>query len=159
VPEYRFPVALAPGLDWLAEPDPGQMFAPVESSVWVDAPPGMLPPKGLARLLAQFTYRPGWRFVLVYSSRFESLTTGLPGWPAWSLRIHMKIEDTYRRGVTRDQTFTVSLPTYPDEVPDEYWLQWLRHTAIQLAEDHEIDEWFTVAGKRPFDPHVKGARG
>jgi hypothetical protein len=163
VGEVRFPVALAPDLDWLTEPRPEQVLAPVETSVWVDAPPGYTPPKGLARLLAQFTYRPGWRFVLALNPAVHSLMSsvadvpGLPGLAGWVLRIHMKVEDTYRRGVMRDQTFTIALPSYPDEVPDEYWLTWLRRTAIQLAEDHEIDEWFMVAGVRPFDPHKGGS--
>ena len=102
----------------------------------------LLGPAGLVKLLAEFTYKPRWRFELV------------PGdYSLWStLVIHTWVQDAYPPHNWGGGVFQVPVPPR-DEMSEDDWMRWLRHQ-ITAAEDHETCEWFLVAGKRPFDPHA-----
>jgi len=156
--EIVLPVTDPPGLtvSQIVAGDLGGVFR--EARVWVDAPGGWRPgelPVGLVRVLAEFTYRPKWRFVLVR----EPMTGWPSGMGAWGLRVRAWVEDAYHPGVwgTETQTFPVPWPHGPDS--QEEWVAWLRRAVIFPVEQHESDEWFKVGGVRLFDPHMKDRAG
>lgn len=113
--------------------------------------PGM--PEALVELLAEFSYKPRWRFSL------RSMTeAGRPGHSfesRWLLLVNTWVEDVTQPGVWSAGVFTIPVPWGDDEAPRDYWLHWLRDQIWQGPERHEVDEWFTVGGERPFDPHAK----
>ena len=107
-------------------------------------------PAELMKLLARFTYKPRWTF------RLEPAD----GWPGqWMLLITTWVQDIRPPHNWGHGAFTVPVPPISGEAHAGYWEHWLRDTIWHVAERHEVDEWFTVDGQRPYDPHARKEAG
>jgi hypothetical protein len=104
-------------------------------------------PQGLVDLLAEFSYKPRWRFEL------EPAGTGLRGVFWWSLFVHTWVEDVFQPGVWAEGVHMVPVPQAGD-AGAEFWEHWLHDQVWGVVERHEVDEWFRVGDRRPFDPHA-----
>lgn len=89
----------------------------------------------LAQLLQHFTYKPGWWF------RVER----------GALSIKAEVPDASDHGRTITLTFQKHLP--PVQHMHHFdWQGWLFHTILEM-ERHEVQEFFRVDGRTPYDPH------
>jgi hypothetical protein len=110
---------------------------PARPSWWA---PGM--PEGLVNLLADFSYKPKWTFRLIPAH--------YPG--EWMLMVGTWVPDIRDPEVWGRGSWAMAIP--PVDMDADGWLHWLRDIIHSGPERHETDEWFTVGGKRPFDPHA-----
>src|SRR5688572_8603081 len=83
-------------------------------------------------------YKPGWSFQVLVTD-FESP----------QLFITARVMNAYDHSQMVDLGIKSHLPRFRDEKALEDWLMW----RIERIESHEAREFFTVDGKRPFDPH------
>lgn len=95
-------------------------------------------------VLAEVTYRPGWRFVLA-DDPYE-------GPAVWVLA---EVENSYQPGTTTDLGIETFVPLAALAGREEF-LEWLLNRCIRL-ESHEAREWFKVGGKPFRDPHAARA--
>lgn len=86
--------------------------------------------------IADLGYKPGWRF-----------RRGGPG--NRYLCIYAQTPDSNSPGRTRITQHQFEIPAGLD---DRDWVRWVRHILIEV-ETHEVGEFLTVAGHRPFMPH------
>lgn len=157
--ERLIPVML-PGPDlvpWLADADvqetsPGPAFRQVP----VCAPEGRDPrADGLGTLLlvlAQFEYKPRWRFVLTwtgYEGRYMN---------QWVIHVHTWVENAYHPGVWAEGHSLAAIPV-GSKFNEAGWLSFLHGYVIPRIEQHETDEWFRYKGERPYDPHKPRGSG
>lgn len=93
--------------------------------------------------LRRFTYRPGWRFQVIAPERWT--------WPAeLALAIDAKVIDAYHP----ERCVTVTHMARIDPMAaDDTSIQLQLYRVLWTVEQHELGEFFVVAGRRPFDPH------
>lgn len=99
----------------------------------------------LRQLIADLTYKLGWRFMLS-DPDFRSFDMA-------TLLIRYNAPDAYQPERTIPITARFPVPYLPGLSCDE-WMRWL-HSLIMQVEMHEVGEFFVVAGERPFDPHAR----
>lgn len=95
-------------------------------------------------LLAEITYKPGWRFSITpYSSR-----------PAMGfLLIEYMAEDTYTNAGMIKIGRRIPMPRcFAD---GKHFLRWI-FEQIMLTERHESSEWFRFRSVMIYDPHSRG---
>ena len=160
--ERLIPVAVSgPDLvTWLRDTDVSTTSAgPMFAQVAVDAPEGRDPRHdGLLALmivLAQFEYKPRWRFVLTHGT-----LAGYEYAPAeWLIHVHTWVEDACHPGHWMEGHSFAYVPAGTG-MDERGWLGFLRGYVIPRIEQHEQDEWFRYRGERIFDPHKPAqARG
>lgn len=150
MPERLIPVML-PGPDlvpWLADADAQKTSpGPAYMQVAVDAPYSQDPREhGLGTLLvvlAQFEYKPRWRFVLTWTGSYLN---------DWAIHVHTWVENAYHPGVWAEGHSLAAIPV-GSKFDEAGWLSFLHGYVIPRIEQHETDEWFRYKGQRPYDPH------
>jgi len=105
------------------------------------------PATRLTGFLTRFTYKPRWHFRVFPASH------GL--FSANALQITMHTQDVNWPHGLVPVVGTVAIPEALPVMTDDQVMEWLREQ-IRRVELHEVDEWFKVDGKAPFDPHAKG---
>lgn len=90
-------------------------------------------------IVARLGYRPGWKFEITSGYRHWRLEFEGPGIDAYD----------HKRSITIAQC--KPLPDL-DLITEDALIGFAR-LALQQLELHEVDEFFTYAGARPFDPH------
>lgn len=150
VAERLIPVMLPRALP-LAEVPVSSVLDGEFTRVAVDAPEGQDPRRdGLGALLvvlAQFEYRPRWRFVLTWAA---PPSYGIMN--RWLLHVHTWVEDAYHPGRWAEGHSLAVLP-HDAGLDEQGWLAYLHGYVIPRVEQHESDEWFRYKGERPYDPH------
>lgn len=105
----------------------------------------------VATLLERFDYKPG--HVLVVRRR---------GFMDTQVMLEALVPDAYR---PEHKIRRVSLHNFPDPILDpdlvddvdrEFWRG--MYALVHEFETHEMDEFFVVDGKRPYDPHEREGR-
>lgn len=101
-------------------------------------------PPGLAELVAQVTYKPNWRVVLVDATDPDDGSGGL------ALEIVSDTEDSMRPGypIRVRHQFLVPPATYNRVT----WAAWI-FDRFRDVETHEAGEFFRIDGLREFAPH------
>lgn len=91
----------------------------------------------LAKLIEKVQCKPGWRFALVDEDGAKRLVITVPG------------RDSYHpeNPLTVSHFFPVPIATYNEKT----WRRWI-FEMCRCVENHELGEWFRVAGARPFAP-------
>lgn len=106
-------------------------------------------PRRLASLVARLTYNPDRKVRLDVKPQYRA---------TWLIVDAISL-DTYHprvEGELAPRIFTHRMPVPPDpynSLPERYWERWLLDQLI-LVEQHEVCEWFTIDGVRPYDPHA-----
>jgi hypothetical protein len=102
-------------------------------------------PGDLEVLVAQLSYRPGWRFSLQHEDRGQG-SEGL------TFTVVSLGYDTHH--VDRGETYRVAhyFPVPPAAYNRQSWARWLLDRLIEV-ETHECCEYFRVAGLQPFAPN------
>jgi len=125
--------------------------------------PAATPSVGLAALVAQLRYKPGWRFALVNGPSIgsggitgEATPSTTATWTtAWTfgvpatLVISAQVPDSDNPAETGQ--FTHYFPIYPCVVDDAFWRRWLIERILDV-ERHEAMEAFWIGDQRPFYP-------
>jgi hypothetical protein len=100
-------------------------------------------PLELHALVAQTTYKPGWRFSLSTMERSDDGCAGL------TLTIRTETRDSNPpHGITHVRHL---FPVPPATYNRTSWQHWL-FEQIRLVESHEAAEFFKVDGVRPYAP-------
>lgn len=104
----------------------------------------------LEEFLKRFTYKPGWRFRV----RTRGSSSSLFG--RSQLHIVMETQDSRRDDSAKVEIeMWTSIPyDFEEGAPEWSIREWVRHE-IRTMELHELDEWFKVDGKLPYDPHAR----
>lgn len=103
----------------------------------------------LGCLLPGINYKDGWTF------RLESPIGN--AWSDWwsmpDLVVEFPIADSRGRLSAKDLKLVMRFDVPTFEADSSAALEWFRSCLVR-AETHEVDEWLTVGGRRPFDPHT-----
>lgn len=146
MPERLIPVMLPRALP-LAEVRVSSVLDGEFTQVAVDAPYSQDPREhGLGTLLvvlAQFEYKPRWRFVLTWAGSYLN---------DWAIHVHTWVENAYHPGVWAEGHSLAAIPV-GSKFDEAGWLSFLHGYVIPRIEQHETDEWFRYKGQRPYDPH------
>lgn len=94
----------------------------------------------MAELLAEYTYRPGWRLI-VHDDEFE-------GSCLWVIA---ELDNSYQSGSPVQVRVRSLIPPMAGRPEFERWLWW----RLSMIEIHESREWFQRDGKPVFDPHAE----
>lgn len=95
----------------------------------------------LTPILADLTYKPGWRF-----KTFER-------WGRIYLQIRIEAIDADDPNQTINLRFEHSISKeHAGIMQGNRWVSWLRERIIE-CERHEVDEFFQLRGVKVFDPH------
>lgn len=91
----------------------------------------------LEALVSKTQCKPGWEFALLDEQGAMRLVITVPG------------RDSYHPGhrLTVRHFFPVPITTYNEKT----WRRWIFEMCRRL-ENHELGEWFKIAGERPFAP-------
>lgn len=89
--------------------------------------------------IGRLRYKPGWRFDAELENGAVVLTTSI------------RVPDARRDGET---TVTARVQLGPESTTQVTAFQARVHSLITHLEMHEVGEWLTFDGKRPFDPHL-----
>jgi hypothetical protein len=101
-------------------------------------------PAGLADLVRQVSYRPGWTVKLGHLDRGQG-SEGL------TLIITTSGYDSYHPEAGEGYRVNHFMPVPPAAYDARSWLRWLFEQFL-LVERHEAMEFFTVAGGKPYAP-------
>lgn len=106
-------------------------------------------PDDLEELIAQWQYRPGWRFTLAHLERDPKDSHGVAA-GGLTLIIYAAVYDSYHPDQFRpvNHYFIVPAATYDREA----WRDWVQD-CIEQVEMHESREWSVVDGERPYAPN------
>lgn len=96
----------------------------------------------LAGLVAQLTYKPGWRFALKNINRGQ-------GCSGLTLMISAEVPNSLNPAEMSG--FLHLMPVIPAAYDEENWTRWLLDQ-ILLVEQHEALEYFQIGETRPFFP-------
>jgi hypothetical protein len=147
----------------------------------VDKPKFLVDMETIKALMARFTYKPNWNFMVtarsdpwnesgqVVNLKIEFYAeNSVPAFEAWKIESEEEREygwsyrDTYQLPPMRRMMqprrpvipvgATLPVPAHISS-EREFW-DWLHTDVITMAENHERDEWFKVDGQVPFDPHA-----
>lgn len=102
-----------------------------------------LTPAHVEAVFEEFTYLPGWRFVLQHDPH-EGLF----------VRIQATVENSYQPGKTTDLDIISPLPFFRTERDVELWLSW----RLARIATHESREFLKRNGKVVSDPHAEPPR-
>lgn len=102
-------------------------------------------PDGLARLVDQLEYRPGWTFDL------RDLVRD-PGSEGLTLTITTRGYDSYHPDRGENYRVNHYSPVPPATYKLEDWRRWLFDRLVDV-ETHEAAEFFVVDGDRPYAPN------
>lgn len=138
--EFRFPLDELPPY---YEVPHGYLGVPKQP---VPQPMPALRTHPLQLVLNKFTYRTNWEFFLFYDGGVE--------YNRLVLAINVVCQNSYPPYRQTTVLHHRAVPEWKDVGTDSpsFWQTFL-FEQVQAVENHECAEWFTIDGKKPFDPH------